>query len=66
VQFVIVDLDKTPSNPQKELVKKYYRGYIPHVAVLDASGKAVYSESGEVSESKISEILEGLLKQSAP
>ena len=62
VQFVVVDLDLRLSPPQLELVKKYYRGYIPHVVVLDASGGPVYNQSGEVAEEKISEILDKLTK----
>jgi len=30
------------------LVKKYYKGYIPHVLVLDAHGEPLYDQSGEV------------------
>ena len=62
VQFVIIDLDKPRSAAQQELVGKYYKGYIPHVAVLDPNGNAVYNQAGEVSESEISHILDGLLK----
>lgn len=54
VQFVIVDLDHPLSTAQQELKKKYYKGYIPHVVVLDASGAALYNSSGEVEESVIS------------
>ena len=38
VQFVVVDLDGYLSHGQQELRKKYYRGSIPHVVVLDSSG----------------------------
>jgi thioredoxin-related protein len=55
---VIIDLDKTRSAEHQELVKKYYQGSIPHVVVLDASGRAVYNDAGEVSESEISHILD--------
>ncbi len=65
MQFVIIDLDKKPSAEQQRLVKEYYQGYIPHVVVLDGSGHAVYNASGEVSDSKISEILDRLLAQSS-
>ena len=58
MQFVIIDLNRKQSGEQ---LKKYYKGYIPHVVVLDGSGKAVYDLPGEVSDSKISEILAGLL-----
>jgi len=63
VQFVIIDLDKKRSAEQQQLVKEYYQGYIPHVVVLDASGHAVYNNSGEVSESTISGTLDQLLRQ---
>jgi len=58
--FVIIDLDHPLSNPQLDLVKKYYRGAIPHVVVLDPAGKAVYNAAGEVDEAEISEILDKL------
>jgi len=38
VQFVVIDLDIKWTAQQQELVKSYYRGYIPHVTVLDALG----------------------------
>jgi predicted transcriptional regulator len=60
VQFVIIDLDKTRPAEQQQLVKKYYQGYIPHVVVLDARGNAVYNKAGEISESEVSRILDGL------
>jgi len=62
VHFVIVDLDLKRSDAQQKLVKKYYRGYIPHVTILDRTGKPVYDDSGEVEESKLSGILEVSLK----
>ena len=62
MQFVIINLDKKQSDQQRQLVKKYCEGYIPHVVVLDGSGKAIYNQPGEVSDSKISSILAGLLK----
>lgn len=63
MHFVIIDLDKKRSAEQQEIVTKYYKGYIPHVVVLDGSGHAVYNDSGEVSESRISGILDQLLGQ---
>jgi hypothetical protein len=63
VNFVVVDLDHKQSKPQEELVSKYYRGYIPHLVVLDRSGNAMYNQSGEVEESAISTILDKALAQ---
>jgi len=61
---VIIDLDKKRSVENEQLVKDYYKGYIPHVVVLDGSGRAVYNDSGEVSESKIAGIVDQLLATS--
>ncbi len=60
VQFVVIDLDKKQTAAQQELVKKYYRGYIPHVVVLKSDGTPVYNASGEVNESKISTLFDGM------
>jgi hypothetical protein len=58
VQFVIVDLDHPLSPAQQDLRNKYYKGYIPHVIVLDASAAALYNSSGEVDEGVISGLLD--------
>jgi len=62
VQFVAVDLDHPVSPAQQQLQKKYYRGFIPHVVVLDASGSAVYNSSGEVDENTIAALLDKTLR----
>src|ERR1700758_3062186 len=61
VHFVVIDLDFQRSPEQQELVKKYYKGYIPHVVVLDAHGEPLYNQSGEVD----SGVIEDLFKRSA-
>jgi hypothetical protein len=58
VNFVVVDLDKPQSGAQQELVKRFYRGYIPHVVVLSRHGTALYDSSGEVSSIEIEKIFE--------
>jgi hypothetical protein len=63
VNFVIIDLDKGASAEQSELVKKHYRGSIPHVVILDRNGKNLYDAPGEVSEEEITGILEKALGQ---
>jgi hypothetical protein len=62
VQFVIVDIDHRLSPAQKELKEKYFRGYIPHVVVLDAAGSALYDSSGEVEDAVISGLLDKALR----
>jgi hypothetical protein len=46
VRFLVVDLDH-PTRDQKALVSRFYQGYIPTLAFLDASGRTVYNRSGE-------------------
>lgn len=62
MQFIVIDIDRKQSPAQQELVKKYYTGYIPHVVVLDRSGKALYNSAGEVEESTIEALLDKALQ----
>jgi hypothetical protein len=61
VQFVIIDIDHQLSPGQKELKKKYFRGYIPHVVVLNSSGVALYNAASEVDSAVISNLLDKAL-----
>jgi len=61
VSFVVVDMDRKHSAAQDELVKKFYKGYIPHVVVLNRDGTAAYDASGEVDQEKISALLDKAL-----
>src|SRR5208337_78921 len=63
VHFVVVDLDIQRSAEQQELVKQYYKGYIPHVLVLDARGEPLYNQSGEVESRVLEEIFQKSLVQ---
>jgi hypothetical protein len=63
VQFIVVDLDRPRSPAQEEMVKKFYKGYIPHVVILNRDGKTAYNDSGEVEEGEISKALEKALAQ---
>jgi len=63
VHFVAVDLDVRLSAGQEQLVKQYYKGYIPHVVVLDAKGNPLYNRSGEVESGVIEGILQKTLTQ---
>lgn len=62
--FVIIDLDRERSPEQQALVKKFYRGSIPHIVVLDSAGQVVYNASGEVEESQMAELFDTTLKKS--
>ncbi|HYR47094.1 MAG TPA: hypothetical protein VER78_08810, partial [Thermoanaerobaculia bacterium] len=63
----VVDLDH-PSREQKPLVARFYRGYIPTLAFLDASGSVIYNRSGETATRRgdASGLEEILRKASAP
>ncbi len=62
VQFVVVDMDKQRSAAQEDLVKRFYKGYIPHVTVLNREGMIAYNASGEVEDGEISKVLDKTLK----
>ena len=57
-----VDLDHSLSAAQQDLSRKYYKGYIPHVVVLDKAGLPLYNNSGEVEEGVISGVLDKALR----
>lgn len=63
VHFVVVDLDVQRSPEQQQLVKQYYKGYIPHVLVLEAHGSPLYNQSGEVESRVIEDIFQKSLSQ---
>ena len=46
IHFVVVDL-RSPSVAQRALIARYYRGYIPTIAVIDSAGKVLYDRAGE-------------------
>jgi hypothetical protein len=64
VHFVVVDLDVGRSPAQQALVKQYYKGFIPHVVVLNGNGKALYDADGEVGFRVIEGLFEKALAQS--
>ena len=65
VHFVVVDLDAKRSPGQKKLVKQFYKGYIPHVVVLDANGNPLYNSSGEVDSKEIEGVFAKSFSESA-
>ena len=46
IHFVVVDL-RSPSLAQQPLIARYYRGYIPTIAVIDSKGNVLYDRAGE-------------------
>ena len=58
----MLDLDQRRTPAQDELITKFYKGYIPHVVVLNSDGKPIYNASGEVDEKTISNLLDGMIR----
>ena len=66
VRFLVVDLDH-PTKEQKTLVSRFYRGYIPTLAILDSSGKVIYNQSGETARQRGDTVgLEEILRKATP
>ena len=65
VHFVVVDLDAKRSPEQQKLVKQFYKGYIPHVVVLDANANPLYNSSGEVESKEIEAVFAKSFSESA-
>jgi len=63
LNFVIIDLDHPLSSGQSELVRKHYRGSIPHVLILDKAGKSLYDAPGEFNEDEIAALFDKALAQ---
>lgn len=58
VKFLLVDVDKTnKSAAMTQLIKKYYKGYIPSQVILNADGSIVDSKIGEAAEGLLSKPL---------
>ncbi len=61
VDFILVDLHSPRSSEKTALLRKHYKSYITHLTIYDKNGKAVYNKSGEVRNSRMSELLDGLI-----
>lgn len=66
VKFIVIDVDHPANDDARKLIKTYYNppgktGYIPFEVILDKSGKAVWSQIGEVEVSVIKGQLDKVL-----
>lgn len=62
VNFVIIDLDRKRGPEQQELLRTYYKGYIPHVVVMDKATATIYNRSGEVDEASVAKLFDAALQ----
>jgi hypothetical protein len=51
IDFVVVDVNN-PSPSQQPLIAKYYRGFIPTIAVIDRKGEVIYNRAGETADTR--------------
>jgi hypothetical protein len=51
IDFVVVDVNN-PSPAQQPLIAKYYRGFIPTIAVIDRKGEVIYNRAGETADTR--------------
>lgn len=47
LKFIIINVDEPPNNAARQLIKKYYTGYIPTEVFFDNQGKVSWSHLGE-------------------
>jgi hypothetical protein len=62
LKFIPIDVDHPPNRQACDLIKMYYRGYIPAEVVFDSGGKQVWSQIGEVENRVIVEQLHKVLQ----
>jgi hypothetical protein len=51
-KFIIVNVDN-PDPSARELIKKYYPGYVPAQLLMNKQGHTVWSQVGEISRKKL-------------
>jgi hypothetical protein len=52
-KFIVIDVDNPPNEAARQLLRKYYQSYVPAQLLLDANGKQVWSQIGEVQKGKL-------------
>lgn len=62
IKFIVIDVDHAANAQATELIKKHYKGYIPCQVVIDNTGNAVWTKSGEASEGEVTKEVEHVTK----
>lgn len=52
-KFIVIDVDNPLNEAGRQLMRKYYQNYVPAQLLLDANGKQVWSQVGEVQKGKL-------------
>ena len=63
VKFIVINVDKPANKEAEDLIKKYYKGYIPCQTVIDSDGTTTWSKVGEVSENEVTKQISKNLKK---
>jgi len=63
VKFIVINVDKPANKEAENLIKKYYKGYIPCQTVIDSDGTTTWSKVGEVSENEVTKQISKNLKR---
>lgn len=62
IKFIVIDVDHAANPEATELIKKHYKGYIPCQVLLDNTGSAAWTKSGEVGEGDVAKEIESRVK----
>lgn len=47
LKFILINVDEPPNDAGKQLIKKYYTGYIPTEVFINTEGKVSWTHQGE-------------------
>jgi hypothetical protein len=61
LKFILIDVDHPPNKQAADLIKKYYRGYIPTQVIFDSHGHQIWSQTGEAENRVVLEQLHKVL-----
>ena len=62
IKFVLIDVDHAAAGQPRDLLKRYYSGYIPCEVIIDSGGKLLWSQNGEVDQKVLQTRLEAALR----
>ena len=64
IKFILIDVDHPFNDAGKELIKSFYKGYIPYEIILDKDGKIIWSQIGEVHTNQLRQKLDEISPRS--
>jgi hypothetical protein len=61
VKFILVDVDHPPAKGGTDLVKRFYRGYVPCEVIIDRKGNEHLNQIGEIESQVLRKRIEQVL-----